>query len=59
MLGSDGHATGKKKTGQKGGDLEYVCGGEEPGQSVIFSKMSGQASLRRQSWSKDLKRRGS
>lgn len=59
MLGSDGHATGKKRQDKKRGDLEYVCGGEEPGQSVIFNKMSGQASLRRQSWSKDLKRRGS
>ena len=46
----------KKK---KKGDLENVCGGEELGQSVILNKMSGEASLRRGSLSKDLKRRGS
>lgn len=46
----------EKKQEEKRGDLEYVCGGEEPGQSVIFSKMSKEASLRRQSLSKDLKR---
>lgn len=46
----------KKK---KKGDLENVCGGEELGQSVILNKMSGEASLRRRSLSKDLKRRGS
>lgn len=45
----------KGKTEEKR-DLEYVCGGGGPGQSVIFSKMSREASLRRQSLSKDLKR---
>ena len=46
MLESDGRAM-RKKEKTKWGDLEYVCSGEKLGQSAVFNKMSGEASLRR------------